>query len=242
MTRVISWGTATRATLNEELSQALVVLPIGAVEQHGPSLPTLTDIMIATHVAEAAAGLAVTRGSISIVLAPPLPFGVSAHHLPFGGTLAISTSTMLAVLEDLIDSIESQGGRRLLIVNGHGGNRGVARAAASGADARESVTVASVDYWECAPGSIPGHAGEVEASLVMALAPELIASPLPSRENPPSISSIGPASYHGSWLWESIDGYTDNPAKASVEHGQSHLEAIIDGLAEVMLLFGRLPS
>lgn len=242
MTHLLSWGDSSRETLRRELPGALVVLPIGAVEQHGPHLPTRTDIMISASVAESAAEKAVARGSIPIILAPPLPFGISTHHLVHGGTLSLATRTMIAILDDLVDSVEQQGGRRLLIVNGHGGNRGAARAVASGADARTSITVSAVDYWDCAGSAAPGHAGEAETAAVLALAPQLVATPILPRENVPEIASIGPASYHGSWLWRSIDGYTDEPARATAEAGRAFLDAVVDGLADLMIAFGRLPA
>lgn len=242
MNHVTHWGDATRQQLNKALPESLVVLPIGATEQHGPFLPTRTDILISSHVAEVAAGRAVERGSAPIILAPPLPYGISSYHRAYGGTLAISSRTMLAVLEDLIDSVESQGGRKLLLVNGHGGNRGIARAAASTGDARESITIASVDYWDMGWDVVPGHAGSVEASLVLAIAPELVSTPIPQRENVPEVPSIGQTSYHGSWLWRSIDGYTDDPSRATAQDGDKFIETVVDGLADLMVSFGRLPE
>ena len=242
MNHVTHWGNATRTQLSEALPESLVVLPIGAIEQHGPYLPTRTDILISSHVAEAAAERAVERGSVPIILAPPLPYGVSGYHRAYGGTLAISIRTMLSVLEDLIDSVEIQGGRRLLLVNGHGGNRGIARAAASSADARDSITIASVDYWDMGWDVGPGHAGNVEASLVLAIAPELVNTPIPQRQNVPEVPSIGQTSYHGSWLWGSIDGYTDDPSEATAQKGNGFIETVVDGLADLMVSFGKLPA
>jgi creatinine amidohydrolase len=220
----------------------LVVLSLGATEQHGPYLPTGTDIMVSSHVAELAATRAVERGSVPIILAPPLAFGISDHHRDYGGTLSVGSHTMLAVLEDLIESLESQGGRRLLMVNGHGGNRGIARAAASAADARESITIAAVDYWDVDADASPGHAGSIETSLLLAIAPELVKTPIPTRERVPEIPSIGRASYHGSWLWRSIDGYTDEPSVATAEDGHRLIDTFADGLADMMVAFGKLPA
>jgi len=242
MSRVIHWGDSSRQALVDELPEAVVVLAIGAVEQHGPYLPTTTDILISSRVAAAAAEVSVERGGRTVIVAPPLPFGISGHHRAFGGTLSLEPRTMLAVLEDLIDSIERQGGRRLLIVNGHGGNRGIARAAASAADARESITVAAVDYWDLHAGAAPGHAGEVETSLVLAIAPELVAAPIPPRADPPTLPSIGPASYHGAWVWRGIDGYTDDPSRADAVAGQAFIATVVDGLADLIVSFGALPA
>jgi creatinine amidohydrolase len=239
---VVHWGSATRDELNEILPESVVVLPIGATEQHGPHLPTRTDILIAETVAERAAAVACDAENLSVILAPPLPFGASAHHVKFGGTLSLSDTTLLSILDDLIDSIERQGGTRLLILNGHGGNRGAARAAASRADARESITVAVLDYWDAAGQIAPGHAGEVETSFILALseAPENIRAP--HRDHPPVLPNLGRATYHGSWVWRSIDGYTDNPAAASAEAGRRELDAIVDGVATVIRALGGITT
>lgn len=241
MSTVIFWRDSNREQIQELLPEAVVVLPIGATEQHGPHLPTSTDLTIAEHVTVRAAQLAADAGTRPIVIAPGLPFGASAHHLSFGGTLSLRPETLLALLTDVIDSVEAQGGRRLLIVNGHGGNRGAARAAASAADARSSITVAAVDYWDAADGLAPGHAGSAETSMMMALVPDLV-SPPPARTSPIDLPTIGPASYHGAWIWRGLDGYTDNPASADAAEGQRSLECSVQGVAQLIVAFAGLPN
>lgn len=238
---VLIWSDNSREQLAPVLGNAVVVLPIGATEQHGPHLPTRTDILVAERVVRRAADQAGATPGVDVIVAPGLPFGASDHHLRYGGTLSLSSATLLAVLEDLIDSLEVQGCRRLVIVNGHGGNRGALRAAASGADARESITVAAVDYWDAATDVAPGHAGRVETSFVLALEPDLVHSP-PRRVDPPTIPSLRAGTYHGGWVWHHLDGFTDSPADADAAAGAQMLDDVVEGLAEIILSVAGMPG
>ncbi|MGH2614463.1 MAG: creatininase family protein [Thermomicrobiales bacterium] len=161
----------------------LPLLPIGSVEQHGPHLPLDTDTHAATTVAERAAlRLAETADPPALVL-PAVWWGLSPYWLPFPGTLSLRPETILALIADLGASVARHGFRRLVIVNGHGGNEGIIAVAATQlADC--GLRAAALSYWaligdelrqwsrhDC--GSI-GHAGEVETSIVLALQPELV--------------------------------------------------------------------
>ncbi|GAB3503825.1 creatininase family protein [Amycolatopsis cihanbeyliensis] len=235
------WADCTRGRLRELLPDALVVLPIGATEQHGPHLPTGTDGLLAGTVAERAVLAACPRSPRPLVLAPILPFGASEHHLPFGGTLSLSVETAIAVLADLARSVVQAGGRRMVLVNGHGGNRGVCHAAASAVAARHGPTVAVVHYWELlAPApEIPGHAGEFETSMLTWLRPDLVIDP-PTRQGPEPLPVSPGLELHEAAGWLLIDGYTDHPGRASAERGRSWLEDCVRTLADRLVeLAGR---
>ena len=234
----LRWADASRETLNEVLPEALVVLPVGATEQHGRHLATGTDALLASTVAERAATVAAEHAARPIVLAPSLPFGASDHHLPFGGTLSLTPETMLAVLLDLLRSVAAAGAARAVLVNGHGGNVGVCHAAAAAASSRHRLAVAHIDYWrfaaddDASAGIVPGHAGEFETSLVAAVRPDTV-GPVPPRAHPLPDTATGPAgaSVHDAALWTAIDGYTDHPERATATHGGAWLERIVGGLA-----------
>ena len=99
---------------------SLAILPIGALEQHGPHLPVITDTISASTVAIAAARL--VADDMPVAVLPGLWLGMSEHHLPFGGTISVDYATMRAMLNCIARSLVSGGFKRLLIVNGHGGN------------------------------------------------------------------------------------------------------------------------
>lgn len=229
----LRWSHCHRETLNGVLPSALVILPIGATEQHGPHLATGTDALIATAVAERAADRLADTADVPVVLAPTLSFGASDHHLPFGGTLSLAPQTLLAVLGDLLSSLHRVGARGVVLVNGHGGNVGVAHAAAARAAATTDLRVAHIDYWTLAPAEsrclVPGHAGEFETSLVAALSAELV-SPAATRERPAAGSIGAGVTVHAARDWADIDGYTDDPSLADADTGERRLHDLVTAL------------
>jgi creatinine amidohydrolase len=231
---VIRWADTNRERLARLLPEAVVVMPLGATEQHGPHLPTGTDALLATEVAERAASIAAADATRDFVVAPSLRIGASDHHHPFGGTLSLRSETLLSVVLDIAHSVVRAGGRRLVLINGHGGNSGVCHAAAAAASARWDVAMAHLDYWDVADRvdagdvPVPGHAGAFETSMVLALRPELVA-PRPRRETPPPLS---PANLHSADVWRRIDGYTDQPERANAARGEQWLSQISTAVAE----------
>jgi creatinine amidohydrolase len=234
------WAECDRETLRAELPEAVVLLPVGATEQHGPHLATGTDALLAHTVTERAAVLA--DASRRLIVAPPLPFGSSDHHLPFGGTLSLSPETLLAVLLDLARSIAVQGGRRLVVINGHGGNTGICQAFAQAAAVRHGLSVGYFDYWRFAAGSGsvpgPGHAGEFETALVLAVRPELVRPPS-DRADPPPLPAVDRVDVQTAGVWQSIDGYTDHPARATEENGRRWLDGIVAAAAAAFVELAR---
>lgn len=99
---------------------SVVVQPIGAIEQHGPHLPMSVDAVIADEVASAL--LTAVGGAVDLWLLPTLAVSKSDEHLWSPGTLSISGDTMARVLDDLAGCVAATGARRLVFLNGHGGN------------------------------------------------------------------------------------------------------------------------
>ena len=238
----------TREEARALAAEALVVLPTGATEQHGPHLPVGTDTFAVTRVARAAA--AGVAGEIPIIVAPTLPFGSSHHHLPFGGTMSLGTETYYRVLCDLAGSLITGGFRRIFILNGHGGNDELTQLAARDLALKHDAHLAAASYWNAAwvaltdagghqDGGLPGHAGFFETSLVMALRPELVREPRPRRDDAPGgdprpIRTYR-AEFHGSW--QSFDGYTDSPARADGARGRAFLDAAAGAVGRAFVEF-----
>src|ERR671939_106242 len=97
----------------------VVIVPTGSTEQHGPGMLLRTDTSIAAAVAERVANRLRPRA----VVTPALPFGLSAHHMRFPGTLSLQPDTFMAVVLDVMRSLEAHGARRVFLLNGHGGNQ-----------------------------------------------------------------------------------------------------------------------
>lgn len=228
--------------------EALVVLPIGATEQHGPHLPVGTDAFAVTYVARGAAARA--GESIPVVVAPTLPFGSSHHHLPFGGTMSLGTETYYRVLRDLGESLIAGGFRRIFILNGHGGNDEIAQLVARDLALRHDAHLAASAYWNAAwaaltdagahkDGGLPGHAGAFETALVMALRPELVREPRPRRDDAPGSDPQPGRSYRAEFhgAWQSFDGYTDSPARADGARGRAWLDAAAGAVGRAFVEF-----
>ncbi len=240
----------TRAEARELAPRALVVLPVGATEQHGPHLPVGTDRMIVEHVARAAAAEA--AADIPLLVAPTLPFGSSHHHVPFGGTLSLGSESYYRAVADLAETLIASGFRRIFILNGHGGNSELIQLVARDLALRHAASLAAAPYWTIAweallaegahlAAGLPGHAGTFETSLIMALRPDLVREPRPHRDAPADGDTRGFTAYraehHGSW--QQIDGYTDSPDQADAERGRRYLAAIVREVAGALREFYR---
>jgi creatinine amidohydrolase len=220
------------------------LLPIGAVEQHGPALPLGTDTLTATAIAKSVADRDDT------VLLPSVPVGISKHHRQFHGTLWVNADTLERYVREMVEGIASHGIEKVVLVNGHGGNADTLKRI--GIDLRdERVAFAPTWVWTDSLdglrdelfGGYGGHADEVEASIMMYLDETYVdVAELDAAEAgaPPTWGK----SVHGADL--GIDtpditptGSTGTPTNASVDAGeklfrraQSELEALLDWLAE----------
>lgn len=159
---------------------AVVLVPTGATEQHGPHLPMDTDIFSATTVSLRAAELVET---IPVLVANILNVGFSPHHMAHPGSLSVRLETFAAVMSDVVKNIWSHGFQKILIVNGHGGN--IAPLLSIGNQlTTDGYPVAVCSYWdlikeECKDileGSLKtvGHACEFETSVLLHLRPEAV--------------------------------------------------------------------
>jgi creatinine amidohydrolase len=243
-----------RTELKTIAPETLVVMPIGATEQHGPHLPTGTDYFTVEHLCLEAAHVA--SEEIPLIVTPALPFGSSDHHLPFGGTLSFSTETYYRVLHDLVLSLARDGFRRIFLVNGHGGNHELAQLAARDVALLHPVSVAAGSYWVIAWDALiaananrgcrlPGHAGIFETSMMMALRPGLVPADRPHRDQ---FTESDPRNFHAPYRheqhgsWQEIDGYTDSPDLATAERGLRDSAVITKALAEAFVEFYRATS
>ena len=188
---------------------ALLVVPLGAVEQHGPHLPLATDTRTAETVARAA-----VPGMGGALLAPAIAYGASGEHEGFPGTVSIGTEALTTVLVEYGRSAGRWAGR-LLVVNGHGGNVDALRTAVPllRTEGRD------VAWWPCAVRGGDAHAGRVETSLMLHVEPGVVredrAEPgetAPLRELLPRMRAEGVRAV-------SPNGVLGDPAGASAAEG-----------------------
>lgn len=242
------WNEMTREALGMALPNAVIVLPTAATEQHGPHLATGHDALVLDEIVRRAAERVDT--GTNVLVAPTLTFGSSDHHLPFGGTLSLRSETYLAVLKDLLRSAVESGARRVLVVNGHGGNHELneiaVRDTALAQPNDRRVVLAAGSWWtiaaqalagreEFASARIPGHAGQLETAMMLAWRPDLVQEPRPARESDPSVGTrIAGLRIEGEVRWREFDGFTDSPADAMLELGALALDLAAGALAKAI--------
>jgi creatinine amidohydrolase len=215
------------------------VLPLGSTEQHGPHLPFATDTLIADALAERFC--ARVPGAVRL---PALPFGCASEHLGFPGTLHVGAETLAALLESLVASLAGHGFRRVFVFSAHGGNTGVLRDAAErlarAAPAADVVVftdtgrVAEAIHAEASkfgvtPAAAGHHAGEVETSLLLALAPEDVRA---ARAEPGLAADGGDpqAIFYPDLRANAPSGVVGDPRGARAERAAAYLDAWVDEL------------
>jgi len=246
-------GELTRDELQQRLPTATVVVPIGATEQHGPHLPIMTDHLMAETIALRAAELVPSH--VDVLVAPVLPYGCSQHHLAVGGALTVTQRTYIAFLVDLADGVARMGGKRLVFLNGHGGNEDPMRVAANELvfERRLGMAVAAASYWtvghaalEGLPGPTPGHAGHFETNCVLAVRPDLprLDRRFPPDREPRPLAASGKVrgvSVRYPGIWEASEGVSDAADQASHEVGERTVEAIARATADFLAAFHERP-
>jgi creatinine amidohydrolase len=243
----------TREELQQRLPDAIVVIPIGATEQHGPHLPLLTDHLMAETIALRAAEL--VPPAVDVLVAPVLPYGCSSHHLQVGGALTINLRTYIAFLVDLGESVAQMGCKRLVLLNGHGGNEDAMRVAATElvSERRLGMAVSAASYWTIGqrvlaglPFDGPGHAGHFETSCVMAVRPDLprLHNRFPPDREPRPLAisgQINGVSVRYPGIWEASQGVSDAADQASAELGEQTVAAIAQATADFLVAFHDRP-
>ena len=229
---------------------AIVIVPIGATEQHGPHLPVQVDARLATEVALRAARL--MSATHPAVVTPTIPFGMSEHHVSLNGTITLDYATMAAVLGCVCGSVLRAGFKRIFILNGHGGNTDGVTTFITEFTVRHRVPLAGGTYWNIAHAEIAAilekqtallHACEAETSMMLAVTPELIDRDELSQmrgDLVPGLSAI-PGVNAGVYRWRqlssrSLIGVIGEAGAASPEKGQRLLEAIATTVAKALLV------
>ena len=218
----------------------LVVIPIAAVEQHGPHMPTGTDWIICSAVTAALEA----RLPEQVLLTPAVWLGASSHHLRLGSSLSSGLSTYVTTLCDIAESVLDDGYRRLFFVNGHGGNVDPMRTALRELQpAWPEALLAAGSYWSPAEDLIRetlegahkfvGHACEFETSMMLHLRPELVVG-----ERLADAGELGTDRIEGVFISRDMrqrtrEGFTGRPDLASASKGERLFNGIVDRLVAV---------
>jgi creatinine amidohydrolase len=245
----IEWGRLSAEALRRQAELgALVILPVASTEQHGPHLATFVDTILSGEVAKRAARLMIAQNQ-AVVVAPTVWCGLAEHHMPFGGTFTLSFATYRALLRDLCGSILRDGFRRILMLNGHGGNIAGLNVIVGELTQELNAPIAATTYWTHAEDACKDiledqlsvhHACEAETSAMMAVAPELVdvsrladaVGPVPTK--PGSVLNQ-PLNRWRSFKEITASGVVGDARKASKEKGERLLDAAAKALADRLL-------
>jgi len=222
----------------------LVLIPVGAFEQHGAGLPLATDQIRAEAVAERVAATLPER----VVIGPGVPVGVSPHHQAFPGTISLRPSLFAAVVREYVESLASHGWRRFLVVTGHGGNN-----ATLGALAQELLRDRPDLEFAWAPvtplakeaisrldaAEVSGHSGEAETAQMLYLAPDLVRTDL-LAPGTTELDQLGPfARLTRSVTYPAValpydrltpTGVLGDPRRATADDGRAIVDEVTDRL------------
>jgi creatinine amidohydrolase len=221
-------------------SAAVAVLPIAAIEQHGPHLPVGTDAMIAAGMLEAAARR--TADDADILVLPVMPVGASLEHENFAGTLSVSSAGLADQIVALADGVAAAGLSRLVIVSSHGGNVSAMTDAALRCRAGLGMLAVNLTWGRLGlPDGIVGdderafgvHGGFVETSLMLHFRPDLVKMDLAQTfdslqhrlaGNCDLLRAYGPIGF--GWLAEDLNaqGVVGDASSANVEAGRAIAE------------------
>ncbi len=228
-----------------------VIIPIGSTEQHGPTGAIGTDALTAEAVA-----LEVGRRT-GVLVTPVQAFGMAEHHLGFSGTMSLQPSTLLGVMHDLVLSLASHGFERIFVINGHGGNIAIAKAAFAqsyssavtrGLPGAVNLRCRLANWFMAGPvfrearelyGESEGqHATPSEIALTLHLEPSLIDKQRPLPKPAPAGAIHGPDDFRR----RHPDGRMgSNPYLAKPEHGAIFLEKASLALSEELISFMMSP-
>lgn len=230
----------------------VVVLPVAAIEQHGPHLPLSTDLDI---------GLGLLRAAFQRLpkdfpawVLPPIALGASSEHERFPGTVSLDPALLGALVEAHAAAVARAGARRLVLSNSHGGNRHVLESAALGIRAKHGLLVVKTHYFLFPPPTDVGipdhewrhglHGGAVETAMMSHLRPDLVhrdaVTPSPSlgEELEGALHQVSPTNDAASFAWLAEDlnpgGVTGDPGLANGDTGRRLIEYYGSRLAEVI--------
>lgn len=245
----VRWDRMTAPALRTLARQkTVVIIPLGATEQHGPHLPVQVDWRLAYEVSLRAARLMLGRQRA--IVTPAIPFGMSEHHMSLGGTLTLDFAAMSAVVGCIVRSAARHGFRRIFVLNGHGGNIAALETIITELTIELQLPLAGGTYWHIGAESIKRilehqsnvlHACEAETAMLQALSPETVTAPLKKSWRAPlvpglsAIEGVNPGVYR----WQQLStrsrlGLIGESWAATPEKGRQLLDAISADVADAL--------
>ncbi|RXZ82669.1 creatininase family protein [Paenibacillaceae bacterium] len=226
--------------------QALLILPIGAVEQHGDHMPVMTDSLIGEAVLTRT--MEQMDDDSPIWLLPPISYGKSNEHLDFPGTISLSASTLENIILDIARSVKQAGFRRLLLFNTHGGNADLLNMAAREVRIQTGLMVFYIsagslqtadDLLDADEKEYGIHAGDYETSLLLAIKPgwvhtDRLVKEMPNMAQYDFLTMEGKIRF--AWVMSDLSssGVLGDATKATADKGELILQRIADALSQAL--------
>lgn len=218
----------------------IAIVPIGSIEQHGPHLPVQVDTLLAGEVARRTARLVAEHAPVIVL--PTIWSGLAEHHMSLGGTLTLDLRTFLDLVRGIVRSVVRNGFKKILLLNGHGGNMTALNALVGDLCTEFSLPIALATYWippqkEFAEileeQQTVAHACEAETSMLLALRPDLVDMSGLDHIDPPREWAGGESSVY---VWQSVSDWSPSgvagaPKAASAAKGERLLTAAAEALA-----------
>ncbi|MBA7634494.1 Creatinine amidohydrolase [subsurface metagenome] len=225
----------------------VVIIPVGSMEQHGPHLPVKTDTILVSYIARKIAETMVDKGQSTLV-GPAIWTGNSRHHMDFPGTISLDYSTFEGVIQHTCLSMHSHGFYRLVLLNGHGGNRGPLRMAITKINEEIGRPVFCITYWDPACNDMPQilevqkgveHSGEAETSMMMVIAPDLVRLCSIKEAKGPDVPDPKELSNNLVYTFRTLRNRTStgvfgDATVASKEKGEKLLRIIVNRIVDIL--------
>ena len=209
----------------------VVLLPVGALEEHGRHLPLGADLIQPLHALDEVAR------RTGAYIAPPIPYGVCTTSRPYPGTVSVSVDALKGFVRDVLSDLVRNGVRRVMIVSGHAGRehmmalRAAAQEVVDSGVGLKATVLSDYDIIYATKGILPegdGHAGAGETSRILTARPDLVKGRSPAGKNaiPPYAVIDDPRKY-----WS---GVTGDPSKATKSLGETLDRLVIDELVKLV--------
>lgn len=225
--------TAATAADEKQRDASIAVLPIGSFEQHGNFLPLITDTVVACAIAQTVAR------TYPVMLLPPITVSCSHEHAAWRGTVSISARTLYQIIADIADSLDRSGVERLVLINGHGGNyvlSNVVQEYTAAHGPKMSLFPQSHDWTKArveagmeTDSHEDMHAGELETSLLLHVAPHLVR---PGNETADWIASDRPHLLTLGMSAYTRSGVIGRPSLGTAEKGKAALDSLAASFAD----------
>ena len=248
-----------------DLARCIAVLPVAAIEQHGPHLPLNVDATLVEGVI--AAALPHLTADLPVLFLPTQAIGFSPEHAAFAGTLTLKAETVIRLWTELAESVAGSGVKKIVLLNSHGGQVGLLDVVARDLRARLGLLVYSVNWFNLPLLDQHGaslsslfsvdehrfgiHAGEIETSMMLALKPDQVdmtkaqnfhSTAQDRAENFPILGDGKSAKLAWQMQDYNVHGAVGNAAAATAEKGQAVLNAAGRSLAKLLAEVDQLPT